>query len=62
VVVAAVGPLFGRSAEIETMQQLLRRSAAGSGAVAFVEGEPGVGKSRLLIEAMTIAETLGFQV
>jgi DNA-binding CsgD family transcriptional regulator len=62
VVVAAVGPMFGRSAEIQAVRELLQRAASGTGAVAFFEGEAGIGKSRLLAEAMTLAEDFEFQV
>jgi hypothetical protein len=55
VVATAVGALFGRAEEVDALQQLLTTAAAGTGAVAFVEGESGIGKTRLLVEAMAIA-------
>jgi DNA-binding CsgD family transcriptional regulator len=62
VAVVAVGPLFGRSAELDELRTVLGRAGSGTSAVAFVEGEAGIGKSRVLVEAATIAESLGFQV
>lgn len=43
-------PMVGRSAELESLRRLVASSAAGTGRVAVVLGEPGVGKSRLLEE------------
>jgi DNA-binding CsgD family transcriptional regulator len=62
VVTTSVGPLVGRSGELDALRALLRRAAAGTGQVAFVEGEAGIGKSRLLEDAITAADGLGFQV
>jgi TOMM system kinase/cyclase fusion protein len=42
------GPLIGRERELELLLDLWRRSAAGTGQVALVSGEPGLGKSRLV--------------
>lgn len=42
--------LIGRAAEVDAFRAVLRRAAAGSGAAAVIEGEPGVGKTRLLCE------------
>lgn len=46
----ATRPLIGRSAELETLQELRDRLLEGAGWVAAVMGEAGVGKSRLLDE------------
>ncbi len=43
-------PMVGRQNELATMEKLAMASAAGTGRVAAVLGEPGVGKSRLLRE------------
>jgi class 3 adenylate cyclase/tetratricopeptide (TPR) repeat protein len=40
----------GRSAEFETLRQVLERAGAGRGQVVALVGEPGVGKSRLFWE------------
>src|SRR6185437_10029858 len=39
-----------------------RRAAQGDGGVALVEGEPGIGKSRLLREAVDAAAGCGFSL
>ncbi|MCA1588636.1 MAG: AAA family ATPase [Chloroflexi bacterium] len=43
-------PMVGRGTELETLQALHGVVEAGRGRVAFVVGEPGIGKSRLLAE------------
>ena len=51
--------LVGRTAEMER----LRRHLGGEGApVLFVQGEPGIGKSRLLHEIGVVAEARGLEV
>jgi class 3 adenylate cyclase/tetratricopeptide (TPR) repeat protein len=40
----------GRTAEIDALRATFDRVCGGSGAIVGVEGEPGVGKSRLLLE------------
>jgi class 3 adenylate cyclase/tetratricopeptide (TPR) repeat protein len=42
--------LMGREEELRRLRQAFERAAGGSGAIALVSGEPGVGKSRLLYE------------
>jgi DNA-binding CsgD family transcriptional regulator len=54
--------LVGRKHEIETLHRLLERARAGSGSVALVAGEPGIGKTRLIRETLSLAEALGFAV
>lgn len=53
-------PLRGREAELATLRDLLHRAEAGRLAVAVIEGEPGIGKSRLLADALRMAESIGF--
>lgn len=43
-------PMVGRQAELSTLEELAAVSAAGTGRVAAILGEPGVGKSRLFNE------------
>ncbi|MFC6672902.1 adenylate/guanylate cyclase domain-containing protein [Marinobacterium aestuariivivens] len=43
-------PFFGRQQELSCLQALLDRMLAGQGQLVAVRGEPGVGKSRLLLE------------
>src|SRR4051794_1969895 len=52
----------GRDAELETIGVQLDRVRSGVGAVLLVEGEPGMGKTRLLAEAARVARRLGFRV
>jgi class 3 adenylate cyclase/tetratricopeptide (TPR) repeat protein len=45
-------PLVGRDAELARLLDLWDKAKAGAGAVAFVRGEPGIGKSRLALELL----------
>jgi transcriptional regulator with XRE-family HTH domain/tetratricopeptide (TPR) repeat protein len=47
----AAPPFVGRRRELDLMRGLMARLPAGAGHVALIEGEPGIGKSRLLHEA-----------
>ena len=49
------GPLLGRDAEIGLLTSLLDRIESGGGAL-VLRGEPGIGKSRLLSQAVALAE------
>jgi serine/threonine protein kinase/predicted ATPase len=42
------GPLIGRERELDLLLDLWRRSAEGTGQVALISGEAGIGKSRLI--------------
>ena len=42
-------PLAGREKELETLRGAWRRAQGGEGQVVLLEGEPGIGKSRLLM-------------
>ena len=48
--VGLVSPMVGREAAMDTLRNLLQVVRAGRGRVAFLVGEPGIGKSRLLAE------------
>ncbi|MEV5749181.1 AAA family ATPase [Actinoallomurus sp. NPDC052308] len=50
----------GRDCEWQVISGLLRAAGSGRGGVLLVEGESGVGKSRLLAEAVEAAAGLGF--
>ena len=52
----------GRDAELASIGVQLGRVHSGIGAVVLVEGEPGMGKTRLLAEADRVAGRLGFRV
>ena len=64
-VVGTVAPTLrirGRAAEIEVLGQALDLSAAGASAVVLIEGEAGIGKTRLLDEALQDARGRRMQV
>ena len=52
----------GRDAELASIGVQLDRVRSGAGAVVLVEGEPGMGKTRLLDEAARVARRLAFRV
>jgi DNA-binding NarL/FixJ family response regulator len=55
----ASGAVIGRSAELEAIAQEVRE-AAGRMCAMTLEGEPGIGKTRLLLAAMELASSSGF--
>jgi len=59
---AAAPGLFGRAAEIEVLDQALGRAASGQSAVVLIQGEAGIGKTRLLHEALARARGRGLRV
>ena len=59
---AGDGVMRGRDAERQVVRGLLRRAQRGLGGVVLVEGEPGIGKSRLLREATDEAAGQGFSL
>ncbi|MBF9066468.1 AAA family ATPase [Streptacidiphilus sp. NEAU-YB345] len=55
--------LRGREVELEGLQHLIASVArTGSGGLAVIQGEPGIGKTTLLSEAVTRARAAGFSV
>ena len=44
-------PFVGRVAQLKAVRQLVTRAKSGTGAVALIGAEPGLGKSRFLHEA-----------
>ncbi|MFI0714502.1 AAA family ATPase [Streptomyces inhibens] len=55
--------LRGREVELERLQALITSVAhTGSGGLALIQGEPGIGKTTLLTEAVTRARAAGFSV
>jgi len=52
-------PFVGRTYEFGQLVGLIARLTSGSGHVALVEGEPGIGKSRLIHELIRHAHSLG---
>jgi DNA-binding NarL/FixJ family response regulator len=55
----ASGAIIGRSAELDAISQELHE-ASGRLAAVTLEGEPGIGKTRLLLAAAELAATSGF--
>jgi DNA-binding CsgD family transcriptional regulator len=55
-----MGQLVGRSEELGRVLAALERAAAGSGGALLLAGEAGIGKSRLALEALTLARRRGF--
>jgi class 3 adenylate cyclase/tetratricopeptide (TPR) repeat protein len=58
----AVLPLVGREAELASIARALEKAAGGTGQVVAVIGEAGVGKSRLVAEAIRLATMRGLAV
>jgi DNA-binding NtrC family response regulator len=55
---SATLPLIGRSSELALLVELLPRAAEGPCQVALIEGEAGIGKTRLLAEVL---DRVGFR-
>lgn len=54
--------VVGRSSELAAIGQELRSAAGGRLAALTLEGEPGIGKTRLIVDAAEQAAALGFTV
>ncbi len=52
-------PIRGRAGELKLIGALVAAVAQGRGGVLVIEGPPGIGKSRLLTEVLTLAEKAG---
>jgi DNA-binding CsgD family transcriptional regulator len=59
---ASVPLLRGRDAEIQSVREALDRVGAGRSAIVLIEGEAGIGKTRLLENALEDARSRGMQV
>src|ERR1700758_4874486 len=55
----ATPPIRGRAGELKVIGALVAAVAQGRGGVLVIEGPPGIGKSRLLIEVMALADKCG---
>lgn len=60
--VATSNPLRGRDGELASLHDHLARLRSGAGATWLIEGSPGLGKSRLVKQAMSAAREAGFAV
>ncbi|HEX2032366.1 MAG TPA: AAA family ATPase [Actinomycetota bacterium] len=56
------GPVVGRPAEMLALEQAMDAVAARAFRAVILEGEPGIGKTRLLEAAADLARARGFQV
>src|SRR6266511_1425702 len=57
-----VPELRGRSRELDALTRAVRAASAGTGSLVLVEGEAGIGKTRLLDELTALGEALGLQI
>jgi predicted ATPase len=57
-----VSVLLERAVELDRLRSVLRDARGGKGAVAAIEGPPGIGKTRLGEEAAALARAAGFAV
>lgn len=55
-------PFVGRTRELESLERWFQDAAAGRPRVVLIQGEAGIGKTRLLQEAMSIARLLRMEV
>lgn len=58
----AAGALVGRPAEVAAIEQELQVARSGRFAAVTAEGEPGIGKTRLLYTTVELAEDQGYAV
>jgi DNA-binding CsgD family transcriptional regulator len=59
---SGAGVFVGRGAEVGVLRDLVAAVARGRGGVAWLEGEPGIGKSALIAEGLAKAAGLGCAV
>ena len=62
VMVAVESPFSGREGQMAVLREQLDRAASGIGSVVLVEGDAGMGKSRLLEEVMQVGRSRHFRV
>jgi class 3 adenylate cyclase/regulation of enolase protein 1 (concanavalin A-like superfamily) len=58
----AHGPVVGRDDELTELRRRIDAALQGAGAVLLLAGEPGIGKTRLALEACSHARRRGFMV
>jgi hypothetical protein len=54
-------PIRGRDEHLDVLAGFLQRVGAGTGGVVIIEGDAGLGKTRLLAAARETARTLDFR-
>lgn len=54
--------LVGRDREVDALRDAIAAAAIGHGQVILIEGEPGIGKTRLVHTACDMARAAGFEV
>ena len=54
--------LIGRESEVAAVRHAVSRAGGGSGGVLLVAGEAGVGKTRLIAEAVRLARSMDLAV
>lgn len=59
---SSVTRFVGRASELGTLSGIFERARKGEGALVLVEGEAGVGKTRLVIESLAAQRERGFTV
>jgi class 3 adenylate cyclase/tetratricopeptide (TPR) repeat protein len=59
---SGIPPFVGRSQELEALERWFQDAAAGRPRVVLIQGEAGIGKTRLLQEAMSIARRLCMEI
>ncbi|WP_405499019.1 AAA family ATPase [Nocardia sp. NBC_00511] len=57
-----IGQLIGRRDELERIHAAVQQATSGHGAIVIVEGEPGIGKTALLVAAARHASVEGMTV
>ena len=57
-----VRALYGRELEYAALQAAVEDTRRGRGRVVLIDGEPGIGKTRLLEEALSLALSVGVRV
>ncbi len=58
----APAALVGRSVEVLALQQRLNAATSGAGQLVIIGGEPGIGKTRLVEELITLASARGVPI
>ncbi len=54
--------IIGREAELDILRAAMEQAKGGAGSAVLVSGEPGIGKSRLVAEAVRLARAMGFGI